>query len=347
MTLRPLQIGPLRIPFPVLLAPMAGYTDTAFRTLCLRRHAGAVFTEMVNAEGVIRGSRPTLHLLESEPDERPLAAHLYGANPESMALAAAAIEKLGRFDFIDINCGCPVRKIVAKGAGAALMKTPEKIEAIVRAVRGAVRLPVTVKTRIGYWKDKVNISEVAHAVQAGGGQAIFVHARFATSQHKGPADWEALARIKAQCAIPVIGNGGVTQPQDALDLFARTGVDGVMIGRAAVGNPWIFDEIRRLAEGEPPAPHSLAEHRAVILEHLDRLTALSRKQYRRRKSRLPIEDTAVLQFRGHLVRYLAGFRGFAEVRRNLQTLHTADALIRAVDGVIANETAVPVRSALA
>jgi tRNA-dihydrouridine synthase B len=277
--------------------------------------------------------------------ERPIGVQIYGSLETSMARAAEIAEQ-AQPDFIDVNCGCPVRKIVAKGAGAALMKTPDKIEAIVRAVCGAVRLPVTVKTRIGYWKDKVNISEVAHAVQAGGGRAIFVHARFATSQHKGPADWEALARIKAQCAIPMIGNGGVTQPQDALDMLARTGVDGVMIGRAAVGNPWIFDEIRRLAEGAPPAPHSLAEHRAAILEHLDRLTALTRKQYRRRKSKLPVEDSAVLQFRGHLVRYLVGFRGFAEVRRNLQTLHTAAALIRAVDSVIANETAVPDRSSL-
>lgn len=346
MTLRPLQIGAFRIPFPVLLAPMAGYTDTAFRTLCLRYRAGAVFTEVVNAEGVIRDSRPTLHLLESQPDEGPLAAHIYGADPESMALAAAAIEKLGRFDFIDVNCGCPVRKIVAKGAGAALMKTPEKIEAIVRAICQAVRLPVTVKTRIGYWKDKINISEVAHAVQAGGGQAIFVHARFAANQHRGPADWDVLARLKAQCTIPVIGNGGVTYPQDALDMLARTGVDGVMIGRAAVGNPWIFDEIRQLAEGEPLARHSLEEHRAVILEHLARLTALTLTQYRRRKSRLPGEDTAVLQFRAHLVRYLVGFRGFGEVRRNLEALHTADALTRAVDSVIANETAVPDRASL-
>ena len=337
MKIPPLRIGALAIDFPVLLAPMAGYTDTAFRTLCLRYHAGAVFTEVVNADGVIRGSRPTLHLLETVPGERPIAAHIYGANPDSMAQAAAFIETLGRFDFIDINAGCPVRKIVAKGAGAALMKSPDKIQAIVRAVRGAVRLPVTVKTRIGYSKDKMNISEVAHAVEAGGGQAISIHARFAANQHKGPADWETLARIKAERKIPVIGNGGVSKPQDALDMLSQTGVDGVMIGRAAVGNPWLFDAIRSLADGAPHIPHCLEEHRAVILEHLEKLTALIRKQNRRRKSKLPVEDTAVLQFRAHLIRYLAGFRDYIDVRRGLQSMHTPAALVEAVDRVIASE----------
>jgi tRNA-dihydrouridine synthase B len=323
---------------------MAGYTDNAFRSLCRRYHSGAVFTEVVNAEGIVRGSRPTLHLLETLPGERPIAAHIYGANPDSMAQAAAIIEKLGRFDFIDINCGCPVRKIVAKGAGAALMKTPEKIETIVRAIRSAVALPVTVKTRIGYSPDKMNISEVAHAVEAGGGQAIFIHARFAANQHRGPADWETLARIKTERTIPVIGNGGVLVAQDALDMFSQTHVDGVMIGRAAVGNPWIFDEIRCLAEGKPYTAHSLEEHRAVIFEHLEKLTALTKKQYRRRKSKRPIEDSAVLQFRAHLVRYLAGFHGFSEVRRRLQNLHSPAALQEAVDSVIANETSLPDRT---
>ena len=342
--IRPLSIGPLTIPFPVLLAPMAGYTDCAFRSLCRRYGSGAVFTEVVNAEGVIRDSRPTFHLLETLPGERPIAAHIYGANPDSLAQAAAIIEKLGRFDFIDVNCGCPVRKIVAKGAGAALMKSPEKIEAIVRSIRGAVSLPVTVKTRIGYAPDRMNISEVAHAVEAGGGHAIFIHARFATNVHRGPADWDTLARIKAERSIPVIGNGGVSRAQDALDMFAQTRVDGVMIGRAAVGNPWLFDEIRRLMDGAPHAPHTLAEHRAVIMEHIEKLTALTGKEHRRRKSKLPPEDSAVLLFRAHLVRYLAGFRGFAEVRRNLQTLHTRAGLAEAVDGVIANETSVPERA---
>jgi len=227
----PLRIGKLTIETPVLLAPMAGYTDAAMRSLCLRSHCGLVFTEVINAEGIRHGSHRTIHLLETWPGERPVAAHLYGASPDAMAEAAAFVERTGRFDLVDVNCGCPVRKIVVKGAGVALMKDPAKIGAIVRAMRGATVLPVTVKTRLGLSPERANVAEVAQAVEEAGGAGIVVHARYAVNRHTGRADWEALAAVKAARRIPVIG-------------------------KAAVGNPWIFQEAYCLLRGEPFAPPS-------------------------------------------------------------------------------------------
>ena len=329
----PLKIGPVSIDPPVLLAPMAGYTDAAFRSICKRFHCGAVFTEMVNAAGVVHGSRRTLHLLETMPGERPIAAHLYAKEPGPLAEAAAEVEKLGRFDFIDINCGCPVRKIVAKGAGVALMKNPEKIQAMVRAVRAAVSLPVTIKTRIGFSPDKMNISEVSQAAQEGGAAAIFLHARFASSRHSGPPDWEALARIKSELAIPVIGNGGIACADDVPKMLRETGVDGVMIGRAAVGNPWIFGEIYALLAGLPFAPLSPEERRAIMAEHFERLVELKTKelQYRKR-ARLPADQGAAVHFKSHLFRYLSG-----PERRRLFGEHKPEFWVRAARGQMSAE----------
>jgi nifR3 family TIM-barrel protein len=338
MTIKPLKIGNVTIEFPVILAPMAGYTDPVMRMLCRRYGCGLTYTEVVNAEGIVRGQKPTMHILETAPGESPVVAHIYGVNPETMAKAAAIIEKLGRFQLIDINCGCPVRKIVAKGAGAALMKNPEKIFAIVKAVKGACTLPVTVKTRIGFSPNRMNIMEIGHGVEEAGGDAIAIHVRFASQRHIGKADWETLTKIKSELKIPVIGNGGVDVAADAPRMFAETGVDGVMIGRAAVGNPWIFSEIRALMTGESYTPHSAIEHRAVIQEHILRLAKLKEleRQCLRRKSRVNIEESTALHFRSHLVGYLKGYRGFGEIRRNFQSLRTIQDVMAAVDKVLSN-----------
>lgn len=335
MKLAALDLGSLRVDTPVFLAPMAGYTDSAFRILCRRYGCGMVFTEVVNAEALVRGRNLSLHMLETDPAERPAAAHLYGSKPEVMARAAAVAARLGRFDLVDINAGCPVPKIVAKGAGAALMKDPARIQAIVSAVREAVTLPVTVKTRIGLDPDRLTIAEVGRAAEAGGASALFVHARVASNRHSGEADWSALARVKAERAIPVIGNGGVEKAEDVFRMMERTGVDGVMIGRAAVGNPWIFREIRAMADGRPVPPRSFEELRAVIAEHLRRMTVLKAQELNyRRKSKYTPEERAALQFRAHLFRYLNGLRGCTEVRRRLQVMNTVEAIMAAVDDVI-------------
>jgi len=332
VTFKPLRIGHLTVDFPVILAPMAGYTDAVMRAMAWRQHCGMAFTEVISAEGILRGSLQTLHILDTMPAERPIVAHIYGSNPDTLARAAQFIEKTGRFHLIDLNCGCPVAKIVAKGAGAAMMKHPEKIGRCVRAIKQAVALPVTVKTRLGLAPGLMNISEIARAVEEGGGDAITIHARFATACHTGPADWPALARIKSKISIPVIGNGGVTSAADALRMIAETGVDGVMIGKAAVGNPWIFNEVRSALRGRPHQAHSLAEHREVIAEHL-RLLVIHKEKARKakRRPRHTPELDAVLHFRAHLVGYFRGFAGSNELKRNLQTLRTVEDVMKIVD----------------
>ena len=330
-----LLIGALNIRPPVVLAPMAGFTDCVFRSLCLRQGCGLVFTELVNAAGIVHGSRPTLELLAVAPGEQPVAAHLYGSDPGVMAEAAHIVEGLKRFASIDINAGCPVRRIVARGAGAGLMADPEKLGRMVREVKQAVTLPVTVKTRAGLTPERRNIFEVARAVEENGAAAIMVHARVASSRHAGAADWDVLAAIKSQVRIPVIGNGGVRSGKDALAMFGQTGVDGVMVGRGALGNPWIFNEIRASLDGaacQAPGPD---ERRAAILEHLDRLADLKLSLARPKDATREIaEGHAVRQFRPQLLNYLAGSPGWNRVRRQLNDMRTREQVQAAVESVL-------------
>lgn len=333
--IEPLKIGNVSVGFPVVLAPMAGYTDAAFRSLCRDFHCGMAYTEVINAQAVVHGSKLTMHMLETAKNERPAGAHIYGSDPQVMAEAAAIIEKLGCYDLIDVNCGCPVRKIVARGAGAALMNDPGKIAEIVRAIGDAVTLPVTIKTRIGPSPDRHNISEIAQAAEKAGAGAIAIHARYTSCKHSGASDWNALARIKSECSIPIIGNGGVKTAEDALRMFNETGVDGVMIGRAAVGNPWIFDEIFHIVNSMDYRPHSIEEHRKIIIEHLDRLISLKAKDPKYRKRRHgPYDQGAARHFRGHLFRYLSGFHGWNRIKRDMQTMNSREAVIRAVEDVL-------------
>lgn len=335
VSVEPLRIGGLVLDPPVVLAPMAGYTDVAFRAICRRFGCALTYTEVVNASGLVHHNNRTLGMLDVDPAERPVVAHIYGADPSVMAAAAVQIDRLGVFCAIDINCGCPVRKIVSKGAGAALMKDPARIGKIVSAVHEAVALPVTVKTRIGLTPDRIHIEDTVRAVQDAGGAAIAIHARPASQVHSGPADWRALARAKSVATIPVIGNGGVTQPEHVLAMLRETGVDGVMVGRAAVGNPWFFEETVALLGGGVTVKHSHDEHRRVVLEHLGRVMDMKRiAAKRRRKKGLPAEQTAVLHFRGHLHRYLSGFPRWPDVRRGLNTMHLEEQVMAAIDTVL-------------
>ncbi|MDO9540758.1 MAG: tRNA-dihydrouridine synthase family protein [Kiritimatiellia bacterium] len=338
MTIKPLRIGNVTVDFPVMLAPMAGYTDAVMRTIARRYHCGMASTEVTNAEGIVRGSKQTFQILATAPGERPLAAHIYGSNPDTLARAAVIIEQTGRFQTIDLNCGCPVAKIVAKCAGAALMKHPEKIAQIIRMMKQAVSLPVTVKTRLDTSPGRTNISEIAQAVEESGASAITIHARSATGRHTGQTDWAALARIKSERSIPVIGNGGVTSADDVLRMFAETDVDGVMIGKAAIGNPWIFAEAWSLLRGHRVQPHSRQEHRALIEEHL-RLLIVHKEQAlkTKRQPRLGPELDAVLNFRAHLVGYIRGFKNNVEVKRKLQGMCKASDIMAAVDALLAGE----------
>ncbi len=327
----PLRIGSLELSLPLVLAPMAGYTDSTFRTICLERGCGLVFTELVSSEGIVRDNTRTLNYLSTQPGERPIAAHIYGSDPEVMARAARRVEMLGRFDLIDINAGCPVPKIVRKGSGVALMRDPYRLREIVHAVVSAVSLPVTVKTRSGISPDNANISQVARAIEEGGASAIFLHARLASSVHSGPADLDVLCRVKAEVSIPVIGNGGITNAQNALFMLKETGVDGIMVGRAAIGNPWVFAEIAAELTHNKYHPPGARDWVNAMTRHLRGLyTAMSHENNQRKRPRPYPERAACNRFRGHLTKYLRHAGCPARARRALLEQEEVEPLLRLV-----------------
>lgn len=335
MKVGPLRIGSLTIATPALLAPMAGFTTPPFRLMCQQLGAGLTFTEMAPAEGVRRRLRQTMAYLETLPEEYPVAAHIYGHDPDAFAAAAEIIDSLGRFALIDINCGCPVRKIAGRGEGVSLMRDPERIRAIVTTVRQSSSLPVTVKTRIGIDPDSCNISEVAQAIEESGADALFLHGRFATQRHSGPVDFEAISRIKRERTIPVIGNGGIASARQASEMIERTGVDGVMIGQGAIGNPWVFDEIRCEFEGTTYHPPSVAERKSVIARHLRGLCeVMAAKNELRKRPSAHVERLACQAFRVHLGRYLHGQRGIKLLQRNLMSLDSIEAVIAAAGDIL-------------
>lgn len=330
----PLSIGALAIPIPFVLAPMAGYTDSTFRALCRACGCGLVFTEIISAAGIVFRNPRTLAYLHSVPEERPLAVQIYDASPAILTEAAQVMESIGRFDLLDINCGCPVPKIMRKGGGAALMNDPEKIYRIVKSVSEAISLPVTVKTRIGLSPEHAGISEVAQAVEEGGASALFLHARFASVGHSGPADWEAVERIAGERTIPVIGNGGVTTGSAAIELLRRAGIAGVMIGRGAIGNPWIFEEAAHLSAGRIYTPPTAKERSEMIAQHLRSLyTVMEKEDVRRKRSRRRTEPATCHRFRGHLVKYL---HGVAKARsgKRLLALESIESILFAVDEIL-------------
>ena len=331
----PLKFGSITVDEPTVLAPMAGYTDWPFRLLAREQHCGLVVTEVVSAEGVIYESSRTQHYLVAHENESPIGLQMYGGEPERLAMAAQKVEELGRFDFIDINCGCPVPKIITKGAGVALMKHPEKLTELLQAVRSAVSLPVTAKTRIGLSPDLVNFSEVAHAIEEGGADVLAVHARFASHRHDGEADWDALAQIKSERSVPIVGNGGINKAQDAIDMVKHTNVDAVMLGRAAIGNPWIFNEIKCLWEGTQFVPPTLEERRDMIHRHVNDLVKMvAHDNSFRKRVKYSAEESACLHFRAHIIKYLSGFHGWRRLARQLNDLKSIEKLMTVVDEVI-------------
>lgn len=318
------------------LAPMAGFTDRAMRVLSLGQGAGLAMTEVVNAAGLTHDSKRTYHLLETAEEEHPVAAHMYGVEPTVMAEAARRAEALGRFDFIDVNAGCPVRKIVAKGAGAALMGDVGRLAAIVRAIREAVALPVTVKTRIGLTPDRCNIHELSAAVEDAGAAALFLHGRFASSKHSGPADWDLIAEVKQRRSMPIWGNGSAKTGAEAVRLLSAYGVNGVLIGRGAIGNPWIFREALAAMEGCEPPPRTLEELRTTVAAHLADLVQLKslERKYRNAEA-LAAETAAVMVLRPHLLKYVSSLPGWRTLRGRLNDMRTIAEVMDAFDAAAA------------
>lgn len=331
----PLRVGPLAPDPPIALAPMAGYTDLPCRRLARRFGAGWVVTELVSVDGLVRGSAPTRLMLATDPEEAPCVAHLYGHDPAAFAEAAAWVESLGVFAAIDLNAGCPMPKIVRRGAGAGLLNDPDRLCAIVAAMKRAVKLPVTVKTRIGSAPGRAGIEELALRIEDAGADALALHARFTSVRHSGPADWDRLAAVKARLRIPVIGNGGIVTAAQAWDALRRYGVDAVMIGRAAIGNPWLFQEIRALGRGEPWTPPTPAERRAVVAEHLAATVAWAERELRvKRKRKADADEGGARRFRCHLIKYMSGLRGVVEMKRGLNEIRSSADVLRAVDAVL-------------
>jgi nifR3 family TIM-barrel protein len=234
-----MRIGPIKIKNPFILAPLAGFTDIAFRMLCREYGAGFCVSEMISCHGLVYRQEKTLQMLQSHPSEQPISMQLFGSEPEIMGEAAAVLSDFP-VDIIDINMGCPVKKVVKKGAGAALMKTPDLAAGIIRKVCDNTKLPVTVKIRSGWSHQNINAPQFALMAQDHGASAITVHARTWSDGFSGKPDWDVIAAVKKAVSIPVIGNGDVSCREDGLKMMQKTGCDAVMIGRGAIGAPWVF-----------------------------------------------------------------------------------------------------------
>lgn len=308
------KIGNVRIENPFVLAPMAGVTDMPFRTLCKEQGAGLICMEMISAKAISFHNKNTIALMKIDPCEHPVSMQLFGSEPELMAEVAKSIEDKD-FDILDINMGCPVPKVVNNGEGSALLKNPELIVQIIKSVSSAIQKPVTVKVRIGFENAPVDIVEIARRAEDAGAAAIAVHGRTRQQYYSGTADWDIIRQVKEAVSIPVIGNGDVDSPLKAEALLKQTGCDGVMIGRAVRGNPWIFREINHYFQtGELLPRPSSEEIREMILRHARAQIALKG------------EFTGIREMRKHVAWYTAGMRHSAGLRRASNTIESYEAL---------------------
>ena len=318
------KIGHIQLPeFPLLLAPMEDVSDPPFRRLCKQHGADLMFSEFISSEGLIRDAIISRQKLDIFDYERPVGIQIFGGDEEAMAMSAKIVETVNP-DLIDINFGCPVKKVVCKGAGAAVLKDVDLMIRLTKAVIKSTSLPVTVKTRIGWDHDMINIDEVAERLQDIGVQALSIHGRTRAQLYKGEADWSHIARVKnnPRITMPIFGNGDVDSPQKALEYKNRYGVDGIMIGRAAIGYPWIFDEIKHyLKTGTLLAPPTMADRIQAAQNHLT--WAMEWKG----------EWTGIVETRRHYTNYFKGIPHFKDYRQKLVTKDTAQELHEVFDEI--------------
>ncbi len=316
-----LTIGNVTLDNNVILAPMAGVTDLPFRLLCRQQGVGLVCMEMVSAKAIYYHNKNTEELLSIHPGEMPASLQLFGSDPKILAQMAAEVEERP-FAILDFNMGCPVPKVVNNGEGSALMKQPKLVEQLLTGMVKAVKKPVTVKIRKGFDDDHINAVEIAKIAESCGVAAIAVHGRTRAQYYSGKADWDIIRQVKEAVSIPVIGNGDVDSPMRAKELIDQTGCDGVMIGRAAQGNPWIFrDTVHYLETGELLPSPSQEEKKAVILRHASLL--------QEHKG----EYTAVREMRKHLAWYTAGMPHSARFRGMINTMETMEQLLAGVEEI--------------
>jgi len=316
-----LTIGNVTLNNNVVLAPMAGVTDLPFRLLCKEQGAGLICMEMVSAKAIYYNNKNTEDLMEIHPQEMPVSLQFFGSDPDIMSEMAKRVEERP-FAFLDVNMGCPVPKVVNNGEGSALMKNPKLVEAILTKMVKAIEKPVTVKIRKGFNDTSVNAVEIARIAESCGVAAVAVHGRTREQYYSGKADWDIIAAVKDAVKIPVIGNGDVTDAFSAKALIDHTGCDGVMIGRAAQGNPWIFREVSSYLDtgviSEKPTKEQVKE---TILRHAD-------LQFRYKG-----EYTAVREMRKHLSWYTVGYPNSARFRNRINSMENMEELLQSVEEI--------------
>ncbi|MFN2458576.1 MAG: tRNA dihydrouridine synthase DusB [Chitinophagaceae bacterium] len=320
-----IKIDNIQLPnFPLLLAPMEDVSDPPFRSVCKANGVDLMYTEFISSEGLIRNAIKSMQKLDISDDERPIGIQIFGGDEEAMAMSAKIVEAVNP-DLVDINFGCPVKKVVTKGAGAAVLKDVDLMVRLTKAVVTSTSLPVTVKTRLGWDDANINIVEVAERLQDAGIKALAIHGRTRCQLYKGDADWSWIAKVKdnPRIHIPIFGNGDVDTPEKALELKNKYGVDGIMIGRAAIGNPWIFNEIKHyLKYSEKLPPPAIRQRINVIRNHL---------HYSIQWKGL---TAGINEMKRHYANYLKGLPNIKEFRSRLVTSSTLEEILDVLNEII-------------
>ena len=312
---------------PLFLAPMAGVSESPFRRLCRRFGADVVVTEFLSAEGIRRENEHTLSRLRFGADERPIGVQIFGSDPAAMREAAALVTDVFAPEYIDINFGCPVKKVVKRNGGSGCLKDLDLVQTIIRAVRDGTHLPVTVKIRSGWSEETRDPVHIALRCQDAGAAALALHPRTRTQMYSGHAHWDEIVAVKQALTIPVIGNGDIKTPEDALRMHRETGCDAVMIARGSFGQPWIFDQTRDLLEGRPIRPTPDVETRfAIALDHARMAEAYE-----------PDRRGAAIEFRKHLGWYAKGLPGSAELRKKLHAVNS----LSEIEGIFEDYLRIP------